>query len=70
VDFEQGHDDPQEIAKVRILILDANETCQSPIIYEAPRIVDENTSLLNDNTVCDYDTGFLGDSDDENTCYS
>jgi len=67
---EQGHDDPQEIAKVKIEILNADDTCQNLIKYEAPRIVDENTSALEDDTLCDYDTGFLGDGGDENACYS
>jgi len=47
--FEQGHNDPQEISKVLITILDPDPLCNSLMIYEAPPIVDEDTP---------FDTGF------------
>jgi len=53
--------DPQEIAKVVITILDPN-VCLYAELFDAPFIVDENTSQLRGGTIMDFDTGFRKDT--------
>jgi len=63
--FEQGHDDPQEIAKVLIRIEDAKNdagegVCQGDLIFYNPTgqtIINSHDSIV-DKKVTDLDTGF------------
>jgi len=62
-DFEQGHDDPQEIAKVLIRIEDAKAVCQTELILYNPTgqtIINSHDSIV-EGQVTDLDTGFEQD---------
>jgi len=60
-DLTQAND-PQEIAKVAIKILDATGICLYAELFDAPFIVDENTSQLRNGTIIDFDSGFNQDT--------
>jgi len=60
--LEQAND-PQEISKVLIKILDAPSVCVDATLYDAPEIIDEDTSAPGHASEPEpIDTGFGQDS--------